>query len=534
MPAPRPFIRREGCPTYSTVMERASSLTPTPAPLVYVLALILSAAVSCAPKSIDPSGLTPDVDLSSVEGLIEIGCYSCLREAHSKTRALFRQAPRSRRLIAAAHTASFMLAIRERELGIMSSQLTSDAEVSIAPVGVLDLLFERTDTRATTRSESEIRTAQEGLEAWLQIVPLADVARKQVRALLECPDGRASDAAVLSAKSERLPLALRYVHLRCARTFSSTEAARIIAGEPRYAEVHFERGLEAIRRGLLLTARRELLVAHRSLPQSRTVTMKLADVTLGLALFDEALRLFDEAANQTRDPDALLGRVKALSYLGRSSDALATLDELLADTGWNPGEKYYWRAWNQHQSGDFMGAETSIMLAVKAWSAPHVHTLASAIALALGDLTKARHRASTALEWGEDCEARSQLAVIDSLEQQWVAALEGSVRAARCAAQMIDDIQMGEAWSEDWQSAVAASTAEMRRLRRILASARYGAAVSAKVLGLRQTSLGCAKLVAQDPDYGHIAKDFILDIDVPSAQSRDATAGTPIVTLSCG
>ena len=67
--------------------------------------------------------------------------------------------------------------------------------------------------------------------------------------------------------------------------------------------------------------------------------------------FDEAVEFFDRTlAVVPAFPDALLGKVRALTYLGRHEDALVTVDQLLALERWLVGDARYWRALNERSS----------------------------------------------------------------------------------------------------------------------------------------------------------------------------------------
>jgi tetratricopeptide (TPR) repeat protein len=49
------------------------------------------------------------------------------------------------------------------------------------------------------------------------------------------------------------------------------------------------------------------------------------------------------------NPDAQLGRLRALSYAGQNEAALAAASQLLASGRWHTGEAFYWKAWNETQ-----------------------------------------------------------------------------------------------------------------------------------------------------------------------------------------
>jgi len=63
--------------------------------------------------------------------------------------------------------------------------------------------------------------------------------------------------------------------------------------------------------------------------------------------FQVARDFYDETlALAPMFPDALLGKLRALTYLTRAEDAMAVADELLAISRY-PGDAHYWKAYNE-------------------------------------------------------------------------------------------------------------------------------------------------------------------------------------------
>ena len=55
-----------------------------------------------------------------------------------------------------------------------------------------------------------------------------------------------------------------------------------------------------------------------------------------------------------RASDALLGKVRALTYLGQAVEAIAAVDQLLGER-WHLGDARYWRALNEPQLERYEG-----------------------------------------------------------------------------------------------------------------------------------------------------------------------------------
>ena len=75
-----------------------------------------------------------------------------------------------------------------------------------------------------------------------------------------------------------------------------------------------------------------------------TLTLSAGNLAMTAEDFDRALTMYDATLKlEPRAVDALLGRARALTYLGRHEDAITTVDELLAER-WYLGDARYWRA----------------------------------------------------------------------------------------------------------------------------------------------------------------------------------------------
>jgi hypothetical protein len=289
--------------------------------------------------------------------------------------------------------------------------------------------------------------------------------------------------------------------------------------EPRFSELYLAIAQHALGERRILSAYADLTRAFEAIPESRAIALTLAGVALGLVRFDEALRLYDRVLAAGPDRDALLGRVKALTYMNRPDEAIATIDSLMGDSEWNPGEKYYWRALNNLRRSAPEAAYRDAKIAMQSWPGPPVYRLAGIAAFMLGRLPDARHHLQSSVEMdGDDCEALLHLGYIDAAERTWMAALSRFRAAAACfgksaAAASAEvsapgtDPSIGDGVAAGVRTAVAEALA-------LQAAAHYNGALAAKMLGNRQLALDLARRALSDPKYGGLAKDFILDIDL--------------------
>jgi tetratricopeptide (TPR) repeat protein len=235
-------------------------------------------------------------------------------------------------------------------------------------------------------------------------------------------------------------LSLKYRVQAFLPTFSEDASRALIGQETGFGEVHFLLGQRAVLDARLGDAYRELTRARELLPDSAAISVVLANVLMAYARYADALVLFERVLSRTTDPGparrdegAQLGRAKALSYLRRHVDAIAALDELLKDLQNNPGEKYYWRAWNHLRLGQAQPAYDDAVAALAAMRNNEVYRLAGIAAYSVNRLTEARDYFTSAIEMNAaDCDAQRYLGQIDSAERGWKPAHARFTAAIAC------------------------------------------------------------------------------------------------------
>lgn len=207
----------------------------------------------------------------------------------------------------------------------------------------------------------------------------------------------------------------------------------LLATEPRFAEVHLLHGQRALFGGDLSVARRELIAAQEVLPASLAVLSVLAPVEFGYEHYTSALALYEEILARGPDPQAHLGKAQALSYLKRHEQAIVELDDLLRDPSRNPGDKYYWRAWNKLQLAELQPAYDDATTALKFMNGPDAYRLAGIATFNLQRLSEARGYFDSALKmYAADCDSVQYIGQLDAAERKWPAAATSFNRAAGC------------------------------------------------------------------------------------------------------
>src|SRR5439155_16999878 len=123
--------------------------------------------------------------------------------------------------------------------------------------------------------------------------------------------------------------------------------------------------------------------------------------------------------------EALLGKARALTYLGRYEESITVVDQLLLDR-WYVGDAHYWRAMDEYQLGRFDEAWTDIEESAKLLVNALVPKLAGLIAYRRQqpDVARAKFEASRARE-PNDCETGFYLGLV--LAEQRVLARTATV-----------------------------------------------------------------------------------------------------------
>jgi hypothetical protein len=421
----------------------------------YINVLVLTMSFGCAPRSVPVAvpRIAPEVvaaRLAEADRLASRGCYLCLKEAASAYASLVADSDDARVVIKALEN-NLMLTIREIELRMPDSgardaaqQLQSRAPASYATYfAALDvlgraqpaylvrgepfLLKQDYEARTALLAELEKDAAATPMKAYFFIALAVQVRQfKDIKEQL---------GALLTADPH--DLSLQYRMLAVQPAYSSDAARDLIGRETGFGEVHLLIGQRAVLNGNLAGAYRELTRARELLPDSVSIMVALATVTFSYARYGEALALYDRILASPAaglEPQVKLGRAKSLSYLKRHDEAIALLIDLLVnDASNNPGEKYYWRAWNQLQLGRSQLAYEDATTGLNAMRNDAIYRLAGMASFGLSRLGEARTFFEEALKMNRaDCDSERYLGLLDSAEGNWRPASGRFSVAASC------------------------------------------------------------------------------------------------------
>ena len=508
--------------------------------------VVLATASACSrtplkPAVVVPAAPAPARRLAAADVLVRAGCLDCLIEAYGEY-DLLRAIPTATDVgTAGAVRSAALIALRERELGMTDEGYSQRARsllagaagqpawlrtlldiIDVLPVGGMmrtptsDLDLERSRTlrvnydawRVTLRELAPIDEL--GAYVWLAFSCGASETRNVPLDDLFEPTAALRDAPLIEFRRA----ICRGVEPEPLRT--------LLARDPRFVETKYYLGRYDV--GLLVTGQDRLDEADRLFDEAfawraewPALTQSIANIAMTVEEFDRASVFYDRTlALEPHAVDALLGKARALTYLGRSVDAIATLDLLLADR-WFVGDARYWRALNETELERNDEAWTDIEAAAKLLINAEVPKLAGLIAYRRRELDVSRAKFEESRQRNpRDCETGYYLGVVLAEQRVWSRTAEVLDEAGQCleAAERAyaDEITAIRA-SHDPPSRQARKIARREQYiakgRRQMATSWYDIAVAYYNLSQPAEARQFAERVAADEQFGERAQEIL-------------------------
>jgi tetratricopeptide (TPR) repeat protein len=458
--------------------------------------------------------------LAGPDALVRAGCYECLREALSAYQRIA-LVPDAEAAAARARQTAGLLAIRERQLGLVDEGYLSLARQDASPedaflLDVIATLPRRWDGGHSASSDVDLdammtarhnrQTWSAKLEAAANQYPLAAV----TDLAFDCTYSADRESRVLRTEFAGTPL-LRFTAAVCRM---DTEAlARLSESNPRFIEVDYFLGLADVLHGNLAAAEDKLTRAFAWHPDWPAVALALGNVAMATEDFDRAVMFYEDTDVLTHgSPEAILASLRALSYGGRHAAAIRTADRLLSGN-WNRGDAYYWRAWNEAQLNENEQAWADVAEAAKLISNAGVPKLTGVLAARRRELHRARDEFQTATARDPaDCETRTLLGSTDVSLGSWNTAVAVLSKAVECIDEHDNGLraEIQRLSGAEGKGAVIKHRKEERaRNQRLRAQATLNLATAAAELGDTPAARVYAEAVANDEQFGSSARALL-------------------------
>jgi tetratricopeptide (TPR) repeat protein len=505
--------------------------------------VVLAGLTACArptvkPLAVVPPGPTPTERLAAADRLVRAGCLDCLLDAYREYQSLRSSATTGNTATMGAIRAGALIALRQRELGMVDEgYLTAAKELASSTQGlpawitgtldVVDVLppsiggvTRRPSSDADLEKIGVMRRNSAAYQKLLHDFSEVDELSAYAWVSLACGaiemrDVKTSEIfASVSTFSDTSLLAFK--EATC-RGINAERLVAIAAAEPRFVETAYLLGLTEIARRKLDEADTQFDRAYAWHPRWPALTLSMGNVAMTGEEFEKAERLYRETlAADPRAADALLGQVKALTYLGRAADAIAAVDRLLGER-WNLGEARYWRALNENQLSRYDEAWSDIEEAAKLLINAEVPKLAGIIAYRREQLDTSRAKFEESRQRdSKDCETAFYLGVVLSDQRAWVRAADILREAVSCIEsaeqEAIRDIAtIREATDPPERKARQIARREQRIAdgRRMIATSWYNTAVAYYSLSRKDEARQFAEKVAADNQFGERAKEIL-------------------------
>jgi tetratricopeptide (TPR) repeat protein len=327
------------------------------------------------------------------------------------------------------------------------------------------------------------------------------------------------DARTFAGDLHDTPLLMFGYIASCDRTNGDTLAA-LLERDGRFLETNYLLGLAALARRPapdVDAADRYFQRAYDWRQAWPTLTLSIANLAVATEDFDRAFQFYDRTlALRPNDADALVGRVRALTYLGRYGDALDAVAAVLG-TGRNQGEARYWRAFNENQLGRHDDAWGDIEVARTLIANAEVAKLAGVIAYQRRDLDTARRQLEEARRRNAaDCESGFYYQLVLAEQREWSDMADVGSAAGSC-------FDRSDAHLQDEIAALRATQGDPERVRRqivrreeqlavngrLRSAAWFNVAVALLNLGRQDEARTFALKLIDDQRFGDRAREIL-------------------------
>ena len=508
--------------------------------------LLLLAAGACSRPPLKPvaaavpAPATPAQRLASAEALIREGCLDCLVDAFGQFE-LLRAIPSAAEIgTAGAVRSAALIALRQRELGMIDEGYGQRARSLLlgspnqspflrTALDIVDVLPAGGVTRTPTsdldldRSRA-LRLSHDAWRATLRDLAAASEFHAYLWLAFACAsEGRDVSLDTIFAPTaafKDVPL-IAFRRATC-RSLGPETMRELFARDPRFIETRYYLGSYDV--SLLVTGQDKLDEADHLFdeayawrPEWPALTQSIGNIAMTVEEFDRAALFYDRTlALEPRAVDALLGKARAQTYVGRGVEAIATLDILLLER-WFVGDARYWRALNESELERNDEAWTDVELAAKLLVNADVPKLAGLIAYRRHQLDLSREKFEQSRTRNpSDCETGYYLGVVLAEQRAWPRTAAVLREASDCLqgaelayTQEIATIRASQDPPERQAKKIARREQYIAKGRRYLATSWFDIAVAYFNLAKPAEARQFAERVVEDEQFGERAKEIL-------------------------
>jgi tetratricopeptide (TPR) repeat protein len=409
-----------------------------------VLLGVVAMATGCAARRpVDRAATAALSPTEDVERLIRQGCYRCLEQAFAEAE--------TRGAATHAFEAASLLVLRAKELGLPTepwltrARTRAAADASLSPYLTMveaippHAMSDDRDALFDVRSRTQARASLQGWRDALQSGPASSVFRMYLDIALICGFGtlKETDKSFTGQLEADVQAPIYQYRIGACDSGHSGRLRTLRVTNPEWLDADFALGRYALEDPVnpdQEEALRRLQSAYTAFPRSPAIGVTIGNVHRRWEEWSTALIAYDAVlAGSPRHPEALIGRVIALSHLMRPEEAIRTATALIDEGQWHLGEAYYWRGWNQLRMEQHELARADADRAKTLMSNAAVFVLSGVIEWRLRRLVTAEKEFESAIgiDFGE-CEAALDLGIVRDEQGKSAASLAAFQQARQC------------------------------------------------------------------------------------------------------
>jgi tetratricopeptide (TPR) repeat protein len=494
----------------------------------------LGAGCGHVPVQVGPDPLTAERLAAGFHRLIDEGCYLCLRDVVRQYAVLDPRMKESPAVQDAAAQAALLFVMRTKELSVpvdddwrSARALLDGRAAESSDYALYASIADAMPWNAIGVGEDFV-DAERGGHVWPS-QQLQDDWRAELAARWPTDENAAYMLLAVDCefrpqtRVDLTPVKDRYgsVPLIAYRWASCEPAGQsmlqaIIVRDPRFYEAQYALASDELHARKFDEAEANDLAAWQGIARFTEAGVSAADLSMTEEQFDDAVGLYDAVlAVVSTHRRALLGKITALTYLGRHEDAITESHRLIDMGNWLLGDGYYWLGWNEYQLDRLPQALDDAQEALRFDSSARVHFLNGLVFLKRRALPEAKQEFQKTIDSDAGaCDAMLDLGQVNAALAVWGEGAASFANATGCYVKVEQALALEIArlrQQEDARSLRVAGhrAVELNDTKDKHAAALYGAAISYANAGDRTRAVTFATEAAGFSGYADRARALI-------------------------